>query len=71
MKFNVGGVDHILRIAVGLVLIGLTLAGMIGVWGWLGLLPLLTGTFRFCPAYALFGMSTGCSSGKCITGKKN
>lgn len=58
MKLNVGGVDRILRIVVGLVLIGLTLAGQIGVWGWIGLLPLLTGLFRFCPAYALFGMNT-------------
>lgn len=58
MKMNVGGVDRILRIVVGLVLIGLTLAGQIGVWGWIGLLPLLTGLFRFCPAYTLFGMDT-------------
>ncbi len=58
MKLNVGGVDRALRIVVGLVLIGLTLAGQIGVWGWIGLLPLLTGLFRFCPAYTLFGMNT-------------
>lgn len=58
MKMNVGGVDRILRIVAGLVLIGLTLAGQIGVWGWIGLLPLLTGLFRFCPAYTLFGMNT-------------
>ncbi|CAG0124274.1 hypothetical protein RHDC2_00454 [Rhodocyclaceae bacterium] len=58
MKLNVGGVDRTLRIVVGLVLIGLTLAGQIGVWGWIGLLPLLTGLFRFCPAYTLFGMNT-------------
>lgn len=58
MKMNVGGVDRILRIAAGLVLIGLTLAGQIGVWGWIGVVPLLTGIFRFCPAYTLFGMNT-------------
>lgn len=69
MKFNVGGIDRILRVVVGLVLIGLTLAGVIGVWGWIGLAPLLTGIFRFCPAYALFGMNTGCSSDKCSTAK--
>lgn len=63
MKMNVGGVDRILRIVAGLVLIGLTLAGQIGVWGWIGLLPLLTGIFRFCPAYTLFGMNT-CSMNK-------
>jgi len=63
MKMNVGGVDRILRIVAGLVLIGLTLAGQIGVWGWIGVVPLLTGIFRFCPAYTLFGMNT-CSMDK-------
>lgn len=58
MKMNVGGVDRMLRIIVGLVLIGLTLAGQIGAWGWIGVMPLLTGLFRFCPAYTLFGMNT-------------
>jgi O-antigen ligase len=58
MKFNVGGTDRILRIVVGLVLIALAATGTIGVWGWIGLVPLLTGIFRFCPAYAMFGMNT-------------
>lgn len=58
MKANVGSVDRIMRIAAGLVLIGLTLAGQIGVWGWIGVVPLLTGIFKFCPAYTLFGMNT-------------
>lgn len=58
MKLNVGGIDRILRIVVGLALIGATLAGMIGVWGWIGIVPLLTGTFKFCPVYTMFGMST-------------
>ena len=58
MKMNVGGVDRILRIVAGLVLIGLTLAGQIGIWGWIGVMPLLTGIFKFCPAYTLFGMNT-------------
>jgi hypothetical protein len=58
MKLNVGGIDRVMRIAVGLILIGLTLAGQIGIWGWLGLLPLLTGIFKFCPAYAIFGINS-------------
>ena len=58
MTANVGGIDRILRIVVGLVLIGLTLAGTIGVWGWLGVVPLATGLFRFCPAYTLLGINT-------------
>ncbi len=58
MKANVGTIDRTLRIIVGLVLIGLTLAGVIGVWGWIGLLPLATGVFRFCPEYTLLGIKT-------------
>jgi len=61
MKANVGTADQVLRIVVGLVLIGLTLAGGIGPWGWIGLVPLATGMFRFCPAYLPFGWST-CSA---------
>jgi len=58
MKVNVGGIDRILRIVAGLVLIALAATGIIGAWGWIGVVPLLTGVFRFCPAYTLFGMST-------------
>lgn len=58
MKINVGGIDQIARIVVGLALIGLTLAGVIGVWGWIGVVPLLTGIFKFCPAYTIFGLSS-------------
>ena len=58
MKFNVGSTDRALRIIVGLVLIGLAATGTVGIWGWIGVLPLLTGIFKFCPAYAIFGMNT-------------
>jgi hypothetical protein len=58
MKSNVGGIDRILRIVAGIVLIALTLMGSIGAWGWIGVVPLATGLFKFCPAYTLLGMST-------------
>ncbi len=58
MKSNVGGIDRVMRIVVGLVLIGLTLTGTIGVWGWLGVLPLATGAIGWCPPYAMFGWNT-------------
>lgn len=61
MKANVGSVDRIIRILIGVVLIGATLLGLIGAWGWLGVIPLATGVFRFCPAYFPFGFST-CST---------
>ena len=58
MKCNVGGIDRILRIVVGLVLIGLAATGTVGAWGWIGAIPLATGIFRFCPAYTLLGFKT-------------
>jgi uncharacterized membrane protein YfcA len=58
MKTNVGGIDRILRILVGITLIALTLAGTIGVWGWIGVVPLLTAAFGFCPLYTVLGFSS-------------
>jgi len=58
MKVNVGTVDRVLRVLVGLALITAAATGRIGVWGWLGVVPLATGLFRFCPAYTLLGMNT-------------
>jgi hypothetical protein len=58
MKANVGTIDRVLRIIVGLVLIGLVATGTVGVWGWIGVVPLATGLFKFCPAYAIFGFNT-------------
>jgi len=58
MKANVGGFDRIPRILVGLVLVALAATGTVGVWGWIGVVPLVTGLFKFCPAYTLFGMSS-------------
>lgn len=58
MKANVGTLDRSLRIAAGLILIALSLAGVIGLWGWIGVVPLATGVFRFCPAYPLLGINT-------------
>lgn len=58
MKTNVGGLDKWARILVGALLVGLALTGAIGVWGWIGLVPVLTGVFGYCPAYSLIGLST-------------
>ncbi len=64
MKLNVGGIDRILRIVVGLVLIALAATGTVGWWGWLGIIPLATGLFRLCPLYTLLGMNTCPTGGK-------
>jgi hypothetical protein len=58
MQCNVGGVDRILRITVGALLVILALTNVIGTWGWIGLIPMATGIFRFCPAYPLLGIKT-------------
>lgn len=55
---NVGGIDKILRIIVGLVLIALVFVGPQTVWGWIGLVPLLTGLVGFCPIYKIFGLNS-------------
>jgi hypothetical protein len=58
MKKNVGGIDRLLRIVVGLVLVALAATGQVGAWGWLGLILLATGLFSFCGAYTLLGLNT-------------
>jgi hypothetical protein len=65
MKCNVGGVDRVLRIAIGLVLVGLAASNVIGAWGWVGIVPLATGLFRFCPLYPLLGISSCDTGGSC------
>jgi hypothetical protein len=58
MKINVGGIDRLLRIIAGGILVALAATGQVGVWGWIGVVPLVTGVVKFCPAYLLFGMNT-------------
>ncbi len=58
MTRNEGSFDRVLRIVAGLALIGLTLYGMIGMWGWIGVVPLLTGALGWCPVYTLLGIKT-------------
>ncbi|MDS4016401.1 MAG: DUF2892 domain-containing protein [Candidatus Accumulibacter sp.] len=58
MKTNVGGIDKILRIVVGIALIAMAALGVVGAWGWIGVVPLLTGLLGTCPAYSLLGVNT-------------
>jgi membrane-associated protease RseP (regulator of RpoE activity) len=57
MKANVGGVDKVLRMVLGVALIAWAAMGG-PAWAWIGVVPLLTGLFNFCPLYALLGMNT-------------
>ena len=58
MTVNVGTIDRAVRIIAGLALIALAFNGTIGMWGYIGIVPLLTGLFRVCPAYSLIGVNT-------------
>lgn len=57
-KTNVGGLDRIARVLAGLVLLALTLTGTVGVWGWIGVVPLATGLLGSCPLYSVLGFNT-------------
>jgi hypothetical protein len=58
MKTNVGGIDRVARIVLGLALIALTLTGTIGVWGWIGVVLVATAAMGFCPVYTVLGFNT-------------
>ena len=55
---NVGSADRLFRIVLGLVLIALVFVGPKTAWGWIGVIPLVTGFLRTCPLYSLLGIST-------------
>ena len=57
-KRNVGIIDSSLRIAIGIVLLALVFVGPQTPWGWVGLIPLVTGLARSCPLYSLIGLNT-------------
>lgn len=58
MKLNAGTIDRAVRVAAGLALITLAATGTVGGWGWIGIIPLLTGAIGICPAYSILGLST-------------
>jgi hypothetical protein len=58
MTQNIGNIERIIRIEGGLVLIALAATSTVGVWGWLGLVPLATGLVGWCPPYSLLGINT-------------
>ena len=58
MQANVGGMDKIARIVVGLALLAMTVVGPKTMWGLIGVVPLATGLLNFCPAYTLLGVNS-------------
>lgn len=65
MERNVGTLDRSIRIVAGLVLISLVFIGPQTPWGWIGIVPILTGLTARCPAYMPFGIRT------CRTNRSN
>jgi hypothetical protein len=55
---NVGNVDRLLRVVVGIALIAMVFVGPQTQWGWLGLIPLATAALGWCPLYTLLGIQT-------------
>ncbi len=58
MKINEGTLDRTLRVVAGLALIGMAATGVIGLWGYIGVVPVLTGALGFCPVYTVLGINT-------------
>lgn len=58
MRTNVGGIDKVLRIAVGIALIAMAYMNVVGVWAYIGVVPLLTGLIGWCPIYPMLGISS-------------
>ena len=58
MSANVGGIDKILRIVIGASLILLAVTGKVGWWGYIGIVPLLTGLTGRCALYSMLGINT-------------
>jgi hypothetical protein len=58
LPFNIGRLDHLIRILTGLLLMSLADLSLIGSWGWFGAILLITGALRYCPIYSLLGINT-------------
>ena len=58
MTTNIGTIDRAARVILGLIIVTLTALGKISPWGWLGVMLVITGAIKFCPAYSLFGFKT-------------
>ena len=58
MNKNVGNTERAIRIGGGLILVVLAASGTVGLWGYLGLLPMITGVIGWCPPYAMLGINT-------------
>ncbi|HID48944.1 MAG TPA: DUF2892 domain-containing protein [Chromatiales bacterium] len=58
MKCNQHNIERVLRVIIGIALIAIVFVGPQTPWGWIGLVPLVTGLIGFCPLYAILGINT-------------
>jgi hypothetical protein len=58
MKINIGSIDRVSRIIIGVVILTLTALNIIGPWGWLAIGFIVSGVFKFCPAYSFLSIHT-------------
>ena len=58
MKINEGSIDRVLRVIVGIALIAMVFIGPQTVWGWVGIVPFITGVIGICPLYSVLGINT-------------
>jgi hypothetical protein len=58
MRINIGSIDRVARIVIGVVILTLTALNIISAWGWLAIGLILSGVFKFCPAYSFLGIHT-------------
>jgi len=58
MKCNIGHADRVLRMTIGITLMGLAGFSVVSAWAWIGIIPFVTGAIGNCPAYSILGMNT-------------
>jgi Protein of unknown function (DUF2892) len=58
MRKNEGTLDRAARVIAGLALLALAATGTLGVWAWIGIVPLATGLLGWCPLYTVLGINT-------------
>lgn len=58
LKINEHPIERVVRVILGVALVGMAAMGTIGAWGYIGVVPILTGAMGTCPIYTVFGLST-------------
>ena len=58
MEKNVGSLDKVVRVVVGIALIAMVFVGPQTAWGWIGVIPLVTAALSWCPLYTPLGITT-------------